>query len=183
MLPSEATAALSAVVEHEGDAELRRIRTELASCHAELTKYREMLPDFVPTAPPSLHSNLCCTITLKARSEFPGNCDNLKVASILNTDVGRVVKSFAFNESPFQNGCAWLLIKFAIDSMDEQRLQGLCNAVACFLARIQTLEDCHRICQTMNFIDEYDGDWSGEPAERANQILAHLPAKIQVEAL
>ena len=75
---------------HDAEAELRRLRIELATCQQELNQYRRMLPDMLPAtsqAPPrpDLRGNMY-TITLKARSEFSDNVDNLKVASILGHD-------------------------------------------------------------------------------------------------
>ena len=47
---------------------------------------------------------------------------------------------------------------------------------------LQHLEDCHRIGQTINFICEYDGNWNGEPEERADEIIHRLPEKLLMEA-
>ena len=55
------------------------------------------------------------------------------------------------------------------------------RAVAVFLESLRELEDCHRICQTINFVDEYDGDWNGSERERADEIIRRLPDKTEVE--
>ena len=98
---------------HDAEAELRRLRIELATCQQELNQYRrtDMLPTTSQAPPrPDLRGNMY-TITLKARSEFSDNVDNLKVASILGHDnYGAYVCSFVFNTDSL--GCAWLVIKF-----------------------------------------------------------------------
>ena len=119
------------------------------------------------------------TITLKARSEFSNNVDNIKVAGVLGSFENVYVRNFAFNDSPHPLGCAWLTIKFGTCS--EQLLPDMYRAVAAFLEQIQHLRDCHRISQTMNFIDEYDGNWDGSPEETINEIIRRLPEKVRVE--
>ena len=154
----------------DADAELRRLRVELAACRQELNQYRERLPDMITRQ-----------ITLKGRSELSSNVDNQKVASALGSETFcAYVRSFVFNESPDPRGCAWMMIKFGTTS--EERLPGMYRAIASFLAQLQRLDDCHRICQTMNFIDEFDGSWSGEPAHRADDIIRRLPEKLLMEA-
>ena len=57
------------------------------------------------------------TITLKARSEMPGNGDNLEVAAILREPPhNRYVRSVVLNASPHGRGCAWLIIKLGVSS-------------------------------------------------------------------
>ena len=62
---------------------------------------------------------------------------------------------------------------------DEEQLPRMYRAIAVFLKQIQNLEDCHRICQTMHFVDEYDGE---EQEERAEEIIRRLPAKLRTES-
>ena len=136
-----------------------------------------MLPTTSQAPPrPDLRGNMY-TITLNARSEFSDNVDNLKVASILGHDnYGAYVCSFVFNTDSL--GCAWLVIKFGT----KQCLAGMFDAVAAFLKEVCRLNDCHRIVQTMNFLDDYDGNWDGSPEERASDIIRRLPEKLQTEA-
>ena len=56
------------------------------------------------------------------------------------------------------------------------------RVIAAFLQEIQRLDDCHRICETMNFLDEYDGGWHEAPEDRAREIVRRLPTKVGVEA-
>ena len=84
--------------------------------------------------------------------------------------------SFVFNTDSL--GCAWLVIKFGT----KQCLAGMFDAVAAFLKEVCRLNDCHRIVQTMNFLDDYDGNWDGSPEERASDIIRRLPEKLQTEA-
>ena len=72
------------------------------------------------------------------------------------------------------------MIKFGTYS--EQRLPSMYRAIAVFLEQIQRLDDCHRISETMNFMDEFDGSWNGSPEERAHEIVRRLPEKVRVEA-
>jgi hypothetical protein len=53
--------------------------------------------------------------------------------------------------------------------------------VSRFLAALQALPDCHRICETITFIDEYDGEWEGQPEEQLEKIRQRLLDKFQVE--
>ena len=64
------------------------------------------------------------------------------------------------------------------------------GAVQAFLKRAEQLEDCHRIYQTMNFIDDYDGEWlhdehggmgSAPGNARAERIARRLPEKVVLE--
>ena len=132
------------------------------------------------------------TITLKARSEMPGNGDNLEVAAILRESPhNRYVRSVVLNASPHGRGCAWLIIKLGVSSAAD--LPSMYGAVQALLERCQQLEDCHRICQTMNFIDEYDGEWlhderseRSDPGRvpgraRAERIMRRLPEKVVLE--
>ena len=120
------------------------------------------------------------TITLKGRSELSSNANNLKVASALGSETFcAYVRSFVFNESPDPRGCAWMMVKFGTDS--EQQLPCMYRAVAVFLTKLQRLDDCHRICQTMNFIDEYDGKQTYYPEARAKGIVRRLPEKVVLE--
>ena len=94
------------------------------------------------------------TITLKARSEMPGNGDNLEVAAIRRESPhNRCVRSVVLNASPHWRGCAWLIVKFGASS--EADLPSMYGAVQAFLKRAQELEGCHRICETVDFIDDY----------------------------
>ena len=148
-----------------------------------------MAPYFSRTSPADSRSNACAgeagsegvayTMTLKARLEFANNIDNLKVASALGPDT-LFVRNFVFNESPHPRGCAWMMITFG--TVSEQHIPCMFRAIGIFLEKMQSLDDCHRICETMNFIDDYDGLWNGSPDERANEIIQRLPTKVRVEA-
>ena len=80
-----AAEAMSAVLAHEAGPELRRLRTELSACRHELRQYQEYLPDLMhkPTPPVARATDTWYAITLKARSDMPGNVDNLEVAAVL----------------------------------------------------------------------------------------------------
>jgi len=164
------------------EAELQGLRTELAACQQELNQYRELLPDMIPRQVPSAPDQTrMYTITLKARSEINVNCNIVKVASSLKPRKGYApyVRSFIFNESPYRYGCAWLVVKFGAPL--REHLPAMFRAITSFLADLQHLNDCHRICETINFIDEYDGEINGAPNERADGIVRRLPDKLQEE--
>ena len=177
-----AAEALSAVVAHEAGPQLQRLRAELAACQQELRQYQEYLPNLMrePTPPVASATNTWYTITLKARSEMPGNADNFEVATILREPPqDRYVRSVVLNASPHPWGCAWRIIKFGANS--EAELPGLYSAVQSFLKQAWRLPDCHRICQTMSFIDEYDGKQTYYPEARAKGIVRRLPEKVVLE--
>ena len=182
-LPS-GMAALNAVMAHDAEGELRRVRAELAISQQELRQYRQLLPDLItsPQSDGDWPGPRLRTITLKARSEFPCNVDNAKVASILNNPNFRTyIQSLVINSSRSPLGCAYLVIKFGVS--DELELNGMYNAIRAFLTELLTLDDCHRICQTLNFADEYDGDWRNTQDEQVAEILRRLPEKINCETL
>ena len=173
--------AMSAVLAHEAGPELRRLRAKLAACQQELRQYQEYLPDLMhkPT-PPVARATEWYTIALKARSDMPGNVDNLEVAAILRESPhNRYVRSVVLNASPHWRGCAWLIVKFGAST--EADLPSMYGAVQAFLKRAQRLQDCHRICETVNFIDEYDGKCTYYPETRAASIVRRLPEKVALE--
>ena len=132
--------ALSAVLAHEAGPELRRLRAELAACQQELRQYQEYMPDLMhkPTPPAARATVTWYTITLKARSEMPGNGDNLEVAAVLRESPhNRYVRSVVLSVSPHGRGCAWIIIKFGASS--EADLPSMYGAVQAFLKRTQQL--------------------------------------------
>ena len=111
---------------------------------------------------------------------MPGNGDNLEVAAVLRESPhNRYVRSVVLNASPHGRGCAWLIIKLGVSSAAD--LPSMYGAVQAFLKRAQQLEDCHRICETVNFIDGYDGKCTYYPDTRATSIVRRLPEKVVLE--
>ena len=114
---------------------------------------------------------------------MPNSVDNVKVASLLAPgEIGSFVQSFCFNEASDIYGCAWFFVKFRVARRDD--VGKMHRAVAAFLEALRGLADCHRICQTIDFADEYDDEencWC-EAEERARSIVDRLPAKTVVEA-
>ena len=97
-----AAEAMSAELAHEAGPELRRLRAELSACQHKLRQYQECLPDLVhkPTKPVARAAVTWYTITLKARSEMPGNGDSLEVAAVLRESPhNRYVRSVVLNAS------------------------------------------------------------------------------------
>ena len=97
-----AAEAMSVVLAHEAEPELRRLRAELAACQQELRQYQEYMPDLMhkPTPPAARATVTWYTITLKARSEMPGNGDHLEVAAVLREPPhNRYVRSVVLNAS------------------------------------------------------------------------------------
>ena len=84
------------------------------------------------------------------------------------------------SDSALRHGRAWFTIIFS--AADEERLPCMYRAIAAFLELLQTLEDCHRICETINFVDEYDGN-AQEQEVRIEDIIRRLPAKLRTEAI
>lgn len=170
-------AALSVVAGRAAETELQNLRA--LTC--ELEQYRQLLPDMI-TAPAMQRAGVH-TVSLKARSDMPNSVDNVRVASLLaREEIGPFVQSFAFNEASNIYGCAWFVVKFRVARRDD--VGSMHSAVALFLEALRDLADCHRICQTINFADEYDGgvSWDGEGEERARSIIDRLPAKTVAEA-
>ena len=146
----------------------------------ELEQYRHLLPDMLSA--PAIQRESKYTVALKARSDMPNSVDNVRVASLLARDeIGPFVQSFAFNEASDIYGCAWFVVKFRVARRDD--VGSMHRGVAAFLEALQSLADCHRLCQTINFADEYEDEvcWC-EPEERARSIVDRLPAKTIAES-
>ena len=78
------------------------------------------------------------------------------------------------------HGGAWFVVKFRVARRDD--VGKMHRAVVAFLEALRDLADCHRIRQTIDFADEYDGDAWCEAEERARSIVDRLPGMTVVEA-
>lgn len=112
-------------------------------------------------------------VALKARAEL--NCDVFKVISILGVEPWcDYLDSFSVKwSSP-----ATLIIKFAASEND---LPAFFRSMDSFFRALLTLTNCHRICQTMKFINEYDGEWEDEPNVNLNKIYKRLLTNLYVK--
>jgi hypothetical protein len=117
-------------------------------------------------------SEMTVAITLKARSELCVGCDVLKVARVLDTTPQvyyvRDFELYAHRCEP-----AHFTVTFAADEATS-----LEYVVGRFLDSLRYLPDCHRICETLNFADEYDGTWDREPHAQLDHIRGRLREKM-----
>lgn len=184
--------ALCVVAGHFETEDTVVLRAELRKCQERLAKYEAMLPDLVPRSAEfyqemkSQYSHVQATscgtvrtITLKACSETNTNCDNVRVAGLLQLDrIQRHVYSFAFDQARSPFDCALLIVKFG--AQPRQRKEDMFEAIGAFLQLGARLPNCHRIFETINFIDEFD-ETTATMAERAEDIQRRLPQKMQAE--
>ncbi|CAE8686994.1 unnamed protein product [Polarella glacialis] len=125
----------------------------------------------------------CChverhTLALKARSELRSNCDFARGLAVLqSSSVSPFVQHYELY-APGGLYCSQMLVQFSTHGKDA--VAKLYAAVSNFLTGLDEVEDGHRICETMNFSDEFTGEqfWDGPPA--AERILARLPEKIRI---
>jgi hypothetical protein len=114
------------------------------------------------------------TVTLKARSEFSSATDLLDSTRALWCEsVQPFVMRHEIRSSLHPLGCATLLVQFGADTRER-----LCEAVRAYLVEVDVMcfhYDVHRVLETMNFEDEYDG---GVGADVIQDIMQRIRPKI-----
>ncbi len=107
-------------------------------------------------------------ITLEARSEL--GCDLPKVVAIISQDPwGEHLQAFSTYK---ENNSLVMVFGTRGDKYE------LFNSMSLFLDALLKLPDCHRICETLEFQEQYTGEVVREARAQLNYIRTKLLLKI-----